>query len=427
MSDIQHHQKMTRTLQAQSRSLKGTIELASSKSISNRVLIIRALCATPFAIHRLANAKDTEVLDQLLNSEEQVFDVGAAGTTFRFLTAWLSLQQGEQILTGSERMQQRPIGALVEALRKIGADITYMNQEGYPPLRIGAPKSMGATHELSVPANISSQYISALLLIAPALPKGLQLTLEGEIVSRPYIEMTLRLMAHFGVAHTWDGNVITVERQSYEGRDFTIEADWSAASYYYAMAAIADEADIRLEGLYENSLQGDAVLSEMMKAFGVQTHFDAEGIRIVKKAGTPAPEFFEYDFVKCPDIAQTLAVVCAALGTQGLFTGLDTLRIKETDRIAALQTELQKAGVYLSKLPARFSQKTNKEFYMIEGKAEIQNKPVFDTYEDHRMAMAFAPLALLAPVAIADSRVVEKSYPDFWNDFQKLGIATLDA
>lgn len=417
---------MTHTIHKADRAVRGSIELASSKSISNRILIIRALSETPFAIHRLANAKDTQLLDGLLKSEMPVLDAGAAGTTFRFLTAWLSLKEGEQVLTGTERMQQRPIGALVEALRKIGADIQYVGKEGYPPLRIGPPAGLGNSNALSVPANISSQYISALLLIAPSLPKGLELTLEGDIVSRPYIEMTLRLMAAFGVTHQWEGNMIRVEPQHYQPKagdaGFTIEADWSAASYYYALAAIAAEADIRLGGLYENSLQGDAVLAEMMVKFGVQTHFEASGIRIVKSPGTPPPAFFEYDFVKCPDIAQTLAVVCAALGTQGLFTGLDTLRIKETDRIAALQTELQKTGVYLSKLPARFSGKTEKEFYMIEGKSELQGTPVFDTYEDHRMAMAFAPLALLGPVAIADAGVVEKSYPDFWDDFQKLGF-----
>jgi len=417
---------MTRTISKSDRSVRGSIELASSKSISNRILIIRALSETPFTIHRLANAKDTQLLNGLLNSKALVLDAGAAGTTFRFLTAWLSLQEGEQVLTGTERMKQRPIGALVEALRKIGADIQYIENDGYPPLRIGSPAGMGKTNALSVPANISSQYISALLLIAPALPNGLQLTLEGEIVSRPYIEMTLRLMANFGVEHHWEDNLIRVEPQTYKTNDagtgFTIEADWSAASYYYALAAIADEADIWLGGLYENSLQGDAVLAEIMLKFGVETHFEASGIRLVKPAGTPPPAFFEYDFVKCPDIAQTLAVVCAALGTQGQFTGLDTLRIKETDRIAALQTELQKTGVRLSKLPPPFSGKPEKEFYRIEGKSEVTATPVFDTYEDHRMAMAFAPLALLGPVAIADADVVEKSYPDFWEDFRKLGF-----
>ncbi len=417
---------MTHTISKPVRSIRGAIELASSKSISNRILIIRALSEAPFAIHRLANAKDTQLLNALLESNAPVRDAGAAGTTFRFLTAWLSLQEGEQVLTGTERMKQRPIGALVDALRAIGADIQYVEKEGYPPLRIGAPTGMGKTRELTVPANISSQYISALLLIAPALPDGLKLTLDGEIVSRPYIEMTLNLMAAFGVTHHWEGNVIDVKAQTYRdqtaGLGFTIEADWSAASYYYAMAAISDEADLFLGGLYENSLQGDAVLSDIMRKFGVQTHFEADGIRLVKAAGTTPPAFFEYDFVKCPDIAQTLAVVCAALGTQGLFTGLDTLRIKETDRIAALQTELQKTGVYLSKMPPRFSKKTEKEYYMIEGKSELTSTPVFDTYEDHRMAMAFAPLAMLGPIAVAEAGVVEKSYPDFWEDLQGIGF-----
>ncbi len=419
---------MTRNLSKSDRSVRGAIELASSKSISNRILIIRALSAVPFPIHRLANAKDTQLLDSLLQTKTPVLDAGAAGTTFRFLTAWLSLQEGEQILTGTERMKQRPIGALVEALRKIGANIEYVDQQGYPPLRIGSPNELGTTNKLTVPAHISSQYISALLLIAPALPKGLELTLEGDIVSRPYIEMTLRLMGAFGVTHHWEGQVIRVAPQIYQAAStdgFTIEADWSAASYYYAMAAMADEADIRLGGLYENSLQGDAVLADMMQAFGVQTHFENSGIRLVKKPGTPPPSVFEYDFITCPDIAQTLAVVCAALGTRGVFTGLDTLRIKETDRIAALQTELGKTGAYLKQLPPRSSEKKVSEFYAIEGQSVVQNKPLFETYEDHRMAMAFAPLALLGPVAIADAGVVEKSYPDFWEDLEQLGFVSI--
>lgn len=404
------------------RRISGEITLASSKSISNRVLIIRALCKEHFPIHRLANANDTQLLDRLLNSHETIRDAGPAGTTFRFLTAYLSLQAGEQVLTGSERMKQRPIGPLVEALRKLGANITYLEKEGYPPLQIGEPDNIGLHHHITIPADTSSQYITALLLIAPTLPRGLKLTLSGAIVSRPYIEMTLRLMQYFGVNHTWEGDTISVAPQAYQARPFTVEADWSAASYYYAIAAMADSCDLTLYGLFENSLQGDAVLAKMMTALGVETSWIEGGLRL-SKSGKPLPPVFEWDFLDCPDIAQTLAVVCGALGVNGLFTGLETLRIKETDRIAALKAELKKVGVHLSALPTRFSKRSDREHFMVSEKAVVEGTPLFHTYEDHRMAMAFAPLALLGPIQIEDPKVVDKSYPDFWRDLFALGFA----
>lgn len=404
------------------RRISGEITLASSKSISNRVLIIRALCKEHFPIHRLANANDTQLLDRLLNSHETIRDAGPAGTTFRFLTAYLSLQAGQQVLTGSERMKQRPIGPLVEALRKLGANITYLEKEGYPPLQIGEPDNIGLHHHITIPADTSSQYITALLLIAPTLPRGLKLTLSGAIVSRPYIEMTLRLMQYFGVNHTWEGDTISVAPQAYQARPFTVEADWSAASYYYAIAAMADSCDLTLYGLFENSLQGDAVLAKMMTALGVETSWIEGGLRL-SKSGKPLPPVFEWDFLDCPDIAQTLAVVCGALGVNGLFTGLETLRIKETDRIAALKAELKKVGVHLSALPTRFSKRSDREHFMVSEKAVVEGTPLFHTYEDHRMAMAFAPLALLGPIQIEDPKVVDKSYPDFWRDLFALGFA----
>ncbi|WP_367388406.1 3-phosphoshikimate 1-carboxyvinyltransferase [Lewinella sp. LCG006] len=404
------------------RHLKGEVQLAGSKSISNRALIIQALCTGPFEIKRLANAKDTITLQALLTSEEELLDVGAAGTTFRFLTAFLASRPGTQILTGSERMKQRPIGVLVEALRSLGAQIAYVEAEGYPPLRIGHQAGFGEDAQLRIPASTSSQYITALLLLGPTLPQGIRLELEGKIVSRPYIEMTLGLMRHFGVQHTWEGNVIRVAPQAYQANDFTVEADWSAASYYYSLAALSDSCELQLHGLFADSFQGDAVLQEMYKAFGVATEFNETGLRLTKAAGTAAPPLFEYDFISCPDIAQTLAVTCAGLGTQGLFTGLETLRIKETDRIAALKNELSKVNSFFSPLPARFSKNSQKEYFMLEGKAAWTEAPTFATYEDHRMAMAFAPLAMYAPVAIAEPDVVAKSYPDFWKDLESLGF-----
>lgn len=402
--------------------IKGTIELESSKSISNRVLIIRALCENNFNIQRLSGAKDTQTLLKLLsNKENDTFDAGHAGTTFRFMTAFLATQQGTQIMTGSERMQQRPIGELVNALNALGADIEYLKNEGYPPLKINSPNDFGKNNALSIPASVSSQFITALLLIAPTLPNGLELALEGNIVSRPYIEMTLALMQYFGVEHTWNGNLISIKPQSYIAKDFTVESDWSAASYYFIMAAFADDLDLELIGLQENSLQGDSIIVEMIKDFGVKTEFSSQGLRLVK-SGDKITEAFEWDFLKCPDIAQSLAVICAGTGVQGLFSGLETLRVKETDRIAALKNELAKVNAFFMPLPKRFSQKSEKEFFMIEGKADWQQAPLFATYEDHRMAMAFAPLAMFQHIEIEHPQVVEKSYPNFWKDLEVLGF-----
>jgi 3-phosphoshikimate 1-carboxyvinyltransferase len=407
------------------KSIVGTVHLDGSKSFSNRVLIIQALCDQPFAVHNCSGSKDTTTLQHLLEqfktTLEQPFDTGAAGTTFRFMTAFLALQKGTQVLTGSARMKQRPIGKLVEALRKLGCNIEYLEAEGFPPLQINSPNKLN-NNVLSISADTSSQYISALLMVAPTLEKGLNLSLEGTIVSRPYIEMTLALMAYFGVAHTWHENTISIAPQAYKPAEITVEADWSAASYYYALAAFADDSlDLTLLGLFPESLQGDAVCTEIGTHFGIETTAVAGGIRL-KKSGAQPTDFFEYDFMKCPDIAQTFAVVCAGLGIQGLFSGLETLAIKETDRVLALKTELGKLGVSFVKLPARFSQKTAVQYFSVEGKAAWEAPPVFATYEDHRMAMAFTPLAHFGPVRIEDPAVVAKSYPNFWRDLATLGF-----
>lgn len=360
-------------------------------------------------------------MQSLLASHDQVLDAGAAGTTFRFLTAYLAMQEGSLTLTGTERMKKRPIKLLVDALRQLGADIEYLENEGYPPLRIHSPNGLGLAHRLAIPADTSSQYLSALLMIAPTLPKGLELELVGKLVSRPYLEMTLRMMAYFGVQHSWLDNVIYVPPGQYTPKAFTVEADWSAASYHYALAALSDTCDLRLHGLFSNSWQGDSALPVMMRSFGVESHWEGNTVHLTKQAGA-VKSFFEWDFLPCPDIAQTLAVVCGAMGVQGLFTGLETLRIKETDRIAALQAELAKVQVFLSKLPDRFSKNKEKEYFMVDGKAVVEGSPSFATYEDHRMAMAFAPLAMLGEVQIEEPGVVEKSYPGFWEDLRSLGF-----
>ncbi len=397
------------------KSIQGEITLTGSKSISNRALLIRALCQDDFEIQPLAAAQDTQTMVELLESNEQILDAGPAGTTYRFLTAYLSLQEGEQILTGSERMKQRPIGILAEALKKLGANIEYMENEGYPPLKIGSPTAdFGKNNRIEIPANVSSQYISALLMIAPNLPNGIELVLTGNIVSRPYIQMTLNLMAYFGIKYDWSGQIILIKNQAYQAEKFTVEADWSAASYYYTLAAFADDCDLQLNGLFENSVQGDSALVKMTTHFGVQTTFNEKGIHLSKS--TPKTGQFIYDFLECPDLAQAIAVTCGGLGIEGLFSGLETLKIKETDRVAALYNELKKVGV---------------DFIEQENGACIVNKkaikpaliPSFATYEDHRMAMAFAPLAMLLDVVqIEEPKVVGKSYPHFWEDLEKIGF-----
>lgn len=402
--------------------LSGCIELTSSKSISNRALIIQSLAKGSGKLNRLATADDTKRLEKLLNSNDAVLDAGPAGTTYRFLTARLCLRPGTQQLTGSERMKERPIGILVDALRSLGADITYLEKEGYPPLSIADTK-LDKTNELTIDAGTSSQFISALLLLAPVLPNGLKLTLEGEIVSLPYIKMTLSMMAHFGVAHSWEGQTIIVAPQAYVGKDFTVEADWSAASYYYSLAAIAPAARIEIKGLFQKSVQGDAVLPDMYKKFGVETTFNQDGITITKAENATTPPMFEYDFLECPDLAQTVFISCAALGTKGLFTGLKTLKIKETDRLKAVKTELLKVQAYLSELPARFSPTQGRGYVMLDGKVTLPaTPPTFATYHDHRMAMALAPLSLLGKINIEDPMVIVKSYPEFYEDLAELGV-----
>ncbi len=405
--------------------LTGTIRLTGSKSIANRALIIRALTPGGFPIERLAEADDTVRLERLLSSEEDVLDAGPAGTTFRFLTGYLSRRPGTQLLTGSQRMKERPVGILVDALRELGADIEYAEREGYPPLRIGYAE-LNETRELSISAGTSSQYISSLLMLAPTLANGLRLTLEGEIVSLPYINMTRSLMAHFGVTSSWEGQTIVVAPQPYRPRAFTVEADWSAASYYYSLAALAGSADLRIDGLFEDSVQGDSVVRELYARFGVTTDFTETGLRIRKEVGTTPPPLFEQDFVECPDIAQTLMASCAGLGVQALYSGLQTLFIKETDRVKAMKTELGKLGVALYKIPAHMAGADDVQLFGQDGRAAYAETPTFATYHDHRMAMALAPLALLHPIRIESPMVVEKSYPAFYDDLRSLGFRVVE-
>jgi 3-phosphoshikimate 1-carboxyvinyltransferase len=304
----------------------------------------------------------------------------------------------------------------VDALRKLGANIQYLEKEGFPPLKIGTP-TINDTIILDVDAGMSSQYISALLMLAPTLPHGLKIRLIGDVVSLPYILMTLKIMEEFGIRYEWKGNEISLSPQKYIPKAYKIEADWSAASYYYAMAAFSPNPDLTLTGLFEKSTQGDAVLSEMMLHFGIQTTFLPEGIRL-QRISKPRLEKFEWNFLTCPDLAQTMAVICGGLGIPAIFSGLQTLKIKETDRVGALNTELSKLGVEFME-----TEDTHSLTCTVKGKASFpMDYPVFKTYEDHRMAMAFAPLGLFGKIGIEDPNVVVKSYPDFWKDLEKIGF-----
>lgn len=397
------------------------ITLPTSKSISNRALMIQALCPEQrYAIEHLAVCDDTDHMLQGIAAKRAgapLIDIGATGTAMRFLTAYLAIAPGETVLTGSERMQQRPIGVLVEALRTLGAHIGYTRHEGYPPLRIGGRELCGG--EVEIEAGISSQYISALLMIGPCLTEGLTLHLRGDIASRTYIELTLDLMRHYGARAEWtDGQTICIAPGGYEDRPLTVEGDWSGASYWYELAAIAahcgHDVEILLRGLTANSRQGDRVVAEMFEPLGVTTEYTAEGARLRNSEFRIQNSELKTDFTHCPDIAQTLAVTCCLLGVPFTLEGIHSLRIKETDRVAALITELRKLGYVL-----RAEGATR---LVWDGKrTEPTPHPTIATYDDHRMAMAFAPAALCHEgLSIEHPEVVSKSYPGFWKDLEQL-------
>ena len=400
-------------LEKNSSPIKGTITPPASKSESNRVLIIDALTDYKCKLDNLSNARDTQTMIRLLNSHDKVLDVIDAGTTMRFLTAYLSITGQEKVLTGSKRMCERPIKLLVDALRSLGAGIGYMQQEGYPPLEIQQfDKRKVKTNRLVMKGDVSSQYITALLMVAPSLPEGLILELEGKVGSRPYIEMTLSLMKLFGVVSDWTGNVITITHQQYLPGYYKVESDWSASSYWYSVVAMSDNASIELLGYQAESFQGDCAIVKLMEHLGVKTTFTKEGILLEK---TNSGTSFSWDFSDSPDLAQTIAVICAAKKIPCRMHGLESLRIKETDRIAALHTELSKFGSGLEEV------EKDKTYDVILGNFNVDNQTVA-TYKDHRMAMAFAPLAVLGTLTIENPEVVEKSYPHFWTDLKVLNF-----
>ena len=394
-------------------SVRGKIQLPASKSISNRVLILNALSGNPQTIANLSESDDTQILKSALKSENTFFDIGAAGTSMRFLTSYLAQRPGEYILTGSERMKNRPIRILVDALKKIGADIDYLEKEGYPPLKIKGKKLNGG--EIQLQSNVSSQYLSSLMMIAPCMENGLTVRLEGEIISEPYIRMTESLMNQFGVKIIREGNTLHIEPQSYVSTPFSVEADWSAASYMYEIAALASgDSSIVLVGLSENSLQGDAKVSLLFERLGVHSDFDDSNVKLTKSKSLPSQ--FAYDFTNEPDLAQTFIVTCCLLNTPFRFSGLQSLRIKETDRIHAMREEMRKLGYCLHL-------DTDNTLSWDGDCCSEEKDPVISTYEDHRMAMAFAPVALKnGNIKIANPEVVTKSYPGFWESLKKLGF-----
>ncbi len=426
------------------------VDLPASKSISNRALLLNALSGNGALPQNLSDCDDTQVMlaalteaDSAVASSDRAnlagdaaiptLDIKAAGTAMRFLTAYRSITPGTVVITGTQRMRQRPIRILVDALRTLGADIHYTEQEGFPPLRItgrtlgsgahekGAEVDGTATDgipfgdEITLQGDVSSQYISALLMIAPTLQAGLTLHLQGEVVSRPYIDLTLRLMHDFGAEADWtDAHTIRVPHGTYRPTPYYVESDWSAASYWYQMVALAPEAEVCLKGLFAHSYQGDAVVASLFEKLGVQTAFDEGGVTLTKRPCSLSR--FDYDFVDQPDLAQTFVVTCALMGVPFRFTGLQSLKIKETDRIAALRREMRKLGYLISEADDSI-------LYWDGERCQPQSDPAIDTYEDHRMAMAFAPASLVVPtLRVNNPQVVSKSYPAYWTHLQAAGF-----
>ena len=391
--------------------LQDQIAITGSKSETNRLLLLQALFPN-ITLANTSNSDDSEVMQKALSGNEEIVDIHHAGTAMRFLTAYFAVNEGrEVVLTGSQRMTERPIKVLVEALVQLGAKITYEKEEGYPPIRIIGQKI--TAHKVSIPANVSSQYISALLLVAPKLENGIELTLVGEITSVPYIKMTLALLNDLNIETSFIGNVITVKpKKEVETKVMTVESDWSSASYFFSLVALAKTASVSLTSYKKTSLQGDSELVSIYKKLGVETTFEENKITL-KKQHNFKPETLNLELNNTPDIAQTIVVTCLGLGIGCHLTGLHTLKIKETDRLEALRIELTKLGANIS---------VTNDSLRLAATESINPEIRIDTYNDHRMAMAFAPLALRVPIIINNAEVVSKSYPDFWNDLERVGF-----
>ena len=392
--------------------IKDSVFISGSKSESNRLLIIQKLFSG-ISIENLSDSDDTHHLQHALTTSDTEINIGHAGTAMRFLTAFFATQNNRTVvLSGSDRMHNRPIQILVDALRSLGADISYVEKEGYPPLKISGRKLVNDIVQIN--GNVSSQYISALLLIAPSLPNGLTVELLGDITSIPYIQMTLSLLNQIGIETQFEGQKIEVQSlKNAKLKTIVVESDWSSASYFYSIIALsAIGSEIKLTAYKKESLQGDFVLSEIYNHFGVETSFNENTIQL-KKVSNSKETALEVDLIKAPDIAQTIAVTCFGLGIACNLTGLHTLKIKETDRLEALQAELTKLGAEISI--------TNHSLHL-ETSTKFNKDVAIETYNDHRMAMAFAPLAMRVPLTILDANVVTKSYRNFWSDLQQIGF-----
>ncbi len=392
---------------------KIVINIGGSKSESNRLLILKAQFPN-ITINNLSNSDDTVVLQKGIKTSEGTVDVHHAGTAMRFLTAYFAVKpDAEVLLTGSNRMQERPIGVLVDALKSLDADITYFKNEGFPPLKIKGNTLQKS--EVAIKADVSSQYISALMLVAPMLEKGLRITLEGNTTSIPYIEMTLSLLKKLDIHGTFSNNCIVVPAaKEVTDKVLTVESDWSSASYFYSIVALSDNAEIKLSSFIKDGFQGDAALVNLYASLGVKTVFNASERTIsLLKTKVELPETYSCDLSNTPDLAQTIAVSCFGLGIACNLRGLHTLKIKETDRLLALKTELEKLGASVS---------VTEDSLQLKKASKIHRAISIDTYQDHRMAMAFAPLALKTDLSICNAEVVSKSYPSFWEDLQKTGV-----
>ncbi|MGY3791302.1 3-phosphoshikimate 1-carboxyvinyltransferase [Aquimarina sp. 433] len=391
------------------------LQITGSKSETNRLLILQSLYPE-IEIDNISNSDDSRLMRAALASNEELIDIHHAGTAMRFLTAYFAVKNGRTtVLTGSKRMQERPIKILVDALRQLGCDISYVKNEGYPPIKIVGKNP--ESHKVSLAANVSSQYISALMLIASSLPNGLEITLEGKVTSVPYINMTLSLLKDVGINGSFENNIIQIEPlKIVSPKTVVVESDWSSASYFYSIVALSDFGNVTLGSYKQDSYQGDASLSEIYKRLGVETTFKDNKITLKKIKSFDSSQVLELDLSNSPDIAQTIAVTCFGLGKACYLTGLHTLKIKETDRLEALKVEIEKLGGEVS---------ITDDSLRLNASTLINSGIAIDTYHDHRMAMAFAPLALRESLCINDADVVSKSYPDFWDDLKKLDFKVL--
>ena len=394
--------------------INNQLSITGSKSESNRLLLLNQLFENVLTLENISNSEDSQLMQKALANKTDLIDIHHAGTAMRFLTAYFSIQDGRKVtLTGSDRMKQRPIKILVDALNELGAEISYQENEGYPPLSIVGKKLTKET--ITIPSNISSQYITALCLIGTKLENGLTINLDGKIISVPYIQMTIQLLNKVGIKATFEGNTIQVPfTKRIEAQIVQVESDWSSASYYYSLIALSQNSEVKISTYFEDSLQGDSALQNIYaENFGVISTFDNGILSLKNDANFQPKQKIELNLINTPDIAQTIAATCVGLKVNCILTGLETLKIKETDRLVALKNELEKLGAII---------RITDDSLAIEGYQDFSETPTFETYNDHRMAMCMAPLAQKYAIRINNEMVVEKSYPTFWEDWKQLGI-----